>query len=358
MKRTDLSIIIPSYNCGHCINACLDSVLLQQNANQYDIIVVNDGSTDNTSNIVTQYQAKHPNITLINQANSGVSAARNVGINIATGEYITFIDADDIVGLSYSCVEQYLNGTNNNVYRSQYNDLHFERARFKEMPKFERTYDTSYFTRMVSAAKKINADLAFANKITLNNDQKYISWMGYKEFKYIDSGNKKELLIDADKRENANFALYRREFLNDKKLRFETSMPLDEDILFCMQAVLRAQTAVLVPHSNYLYHRYVGTASNIENNRAAEYKYTVSNIQRFSVLLQELAQNPNWAELYNIQLKEFASQGRKAPFEYSECFAKETCLLCPNTVCGDCIYKQMLDKQLAKNRQIFMQNQK
>lgn len=358
MKQTDLSIIIPSYNCGHRISACLDSVLQQKNANQYDIIVVNDGSTDNTANIVAQYQEKHPNITLINQKNSGVSVARNVGINIATGEYITFIDADDIVGLSYSCIEQYLNDTNNSVYRSRYNDLHFERARFKEMPKFEPIYDTSYFTRMLSAAKKINADLAFANKITLNNDQKYISWMGYKEFKYIDSGNKQELLIDADKRENANFALYRRAFLNDKGLRFETSMPLDEDILFCMLATLYADKVALVPHSNYLYYRYVGTASNIENHRIAEYKYTISNIQRFSVLLQELAQNPNWAELYNIQLKEFAVQGRKAPFEYSECFAKETCLLCPNTVCGDCIYKQMLDKQLAKNRQIFMQNQK
>lgn len=358
MKQTDLSIIIPSYNCGHRISTCLDSVLQQKNANQYDIIVVNDGSTDNTANIVAQYQEKHPNITLINQKNSGVSVARNVGINIATGEYITFIDADDIVGLSYSCIEQYLNGTNNSVYRSRYNDLHFERARFKEMPKFEPIYDTSYFTRMLSAAKKINADLAFANKITLNNDQKYISWMGYKEFKYIDSGNKQELLIDADKRENANFALYRRAFLNDKGLRFETSMPLDEDILFCMLATLYADKVALVPHSNYLYYRYVGTASNIENHRIAEYKYTISNIQRFSVLLQELAQNPNWAELYNIQLKEFAVQGRKAPFEYSECFAKETCLLCPNTVCGDCIYKQMLDKQLAKNRQIFMQNQK
>lgn len=358
MNKTDLSIIIPAYNCGHCISTCLDSVLRQENADKYDIIVVNDGSKDATAQIVQQYQTQHKNIRIINQPNSGVSFARNAGINIATGEYITFIDADDIVGLSYSCVEQYLNNKNNNVYRSQYNDLHFERAKFQEMPKFELIYDYSYFTRMLESAKKINADLAFGNKITINNDDKYISWMGYKDFKYIVSDNKHALLIDADKRENANFALYRREFLNDKQLRFETSMPLDEDILFCMLAALHAQKVALIPHSNYLYHRYAGTASNFTNKQTSIYKYTISNIQRFSVLLHELSKNPKWQELYNIYLKEFANIGRKAPFDYSECFAKETCLLCPCTTCGDCIHNQMLIKQLERNKQIFMQKQK
>ncbi|MBR2511033.1 MAG: hypothetical protein IKB59_02585, partial [Alphaproteobacteria bacterium] len=140
--------------------------------------------------------------------------------------------------------------------------------------------------------------------------------------------------------------------------RFETSMPLDEDILFCMLATLHAQKVALIPHSNYLYHRYAGTASNFTNKQTSIYKYTISNIQRFSVLLHELSKNPKWQELYNIQLKEFALQGRKAPFEYSECFAKETCLLCPCTTCGDCIHNQMLIKQLEKNKQIFMQKQK
>ena len=358
MKNYDLSIIIPAYNCGHCIDACLDSILRQNNVEQYEIIVINDGSTDNTEQIVTQYKTQHSNITLVNQMNSGVSTARNNGINIAAGKYITFVDADDTVGISYSCVAQYLNDQNNNVYSSQYNDLHFQRVTFPEMPAFAIKYDTYYFSRMLHMADKFNADLALANKITLNYDKKYISWMGYNELKYLGSGNKSALLLYADKRENANFALYKREFLNNFKLRFETSMPLDEDILFCMLATLHAQKVVLIPHSNYLYHRHIGTASNIKNQDAAIYKYTISTIQRFSVLLQELGKTPEWQELYNIYLKEFANIGRKAPFEYSECFAKPTCLECPQKTCGDCIHNQILIKQLERNKQIFMQKQK
>ncbi len=354
MKNCDLSIIIPGYNCGHCIGACLDSILHQQNAPEYEIIVINDGSTDNTDQVVSRYCAKHPNIQLITQPNTGVSTARNNGIKIATGKYITFVDSDDTVGVSYSCVSDYLNGKNNTVYKSQYNALHFQRANFPSMPKFQPTYETSYFTRMLDMANACGADVALANKITLNPDQKYISWMGYKNFHHMGPDAKQSLLLDADKRENANFALYRRDFLTDKNLHFETAMPLDEDILFCMLAVLHADSVALIPDSNYLYHRYAGTASNITNQDAAVYKYTIATIQRFSVLLHELGRVPEWQELYNIYLKEFARLGCKAPFEYSECFAKSTCLACPQTKCGDCIYKQMLDKQISQNVKIFL----
>ena len=77
MNKTDLSIIIPAYNCGHCISTCLDSVLRQENADKYDIIVVNDGSKDATAQSVQQYQTQHKNIRIINQPNSGVSFARS-----------------------------------------------------------------------------------------------------------------------------------------------------------------------------------------------------------------------------------------------------------------------------------------
>lgn len=358
MKRPDLSIIIPAYNCAHCIGACLGSVFNQKNANQYDIIVINDGSTDKTGSIVSQYQEKHPNITLINQQNAGVSAARNVGIDLASGRYITFVDADDLVGISYACVADYLGEKNNYVHRSKYNGLRFEQAIFKEMPDFQPTFEHYYFTRMIKMADEFNADLVFANKITLNKEQKYINWLGYKEFMYSGPHDKAALLIDADKRESANFALYQRDFLLESNLRFETTMPLDEDILFCMQAALRAKRVIMVPDSNYLYHRYFGTASNIKDRKIAVYKYTIATIQRFSVLLSELGKTPEWEELYNMQLKEFARAGRDAPFEYSKCFARETCMQCPQAKCGDCVQRQMLDKQIEQNKKLFLQKSK
>lgn len=97
LKTPLLSFIIPMYNCGEYISRCIDSLLGQGlEDNEYEIIVVNDGSTDNGHDIVAKYAQQHPNITLIDQNNQGVGAARNTGMEYATGEYIAFVDADDM----------------------------------------------------------------------------------------------------------------------------------------------------------------------------------------------------------------------------------------------------------------------
>lgn len=91
-----LSYIIPLYNCEKYIATCLDSVLNQGLASdEYEVVVVNDGSTDNGAEIVTQYCQKYENFRLIDKENGGVSSARNRGIDEAKGEYIYFMDADD-----------------------------------------------------------------------------------------------------------------------------------------------------------------------------------------------------------------------------------------------------------------------
>lgn len=91
-----LSIIVPVYNVADYLAKCLDSLLAQNlPQNEYEIIVVNDGSTDNSGEIAQQYADKYANITLINQSNQGLSGARNTGIKHANGEYIQFVDSDD-----------------------------------------------------------------------------------------------------------------------------------------------------------------------------------------------------------------------------------------------------------------------
>ncbi|MBE6529931.1 MAG: glycosyltransferase family 2 protein [Ruminococcaceae bacterium] len=93
-----LSIIIPAYNCEKYICECLDSCLEQDiPANDYEIICIDDGSTDKTTEILDGYAAKYIQIKLIHQKNSGVSAARNTGIEQAKGDYIWFVDADDLI---------------------------------------------------------------------------------------------------------------------------------------------------------------------------------------------------------------------------------------------------------------------
>lgn len=90
-----ISVIIPAYNCEPYILRSIQSVLSQPLADQCEIIVVNDGSTDNTEPVCRRCTQEHTNITLITQENQGASAARNRGIDAAQGDYIMFLDADD-----------------------------------------------------------------------------------------------------------------------------------------------------------------------------------------------------------------------------------------------------------------------
>ena len=89
-----ISIIVPVYNSEKYIKKCLDSIL-NQTLSDIEIILINDGSTDNTKNIIEDYANTDSRIILINQENSGPSVSRNKGINIARGKYLGFVDADD-----------------------------------------------------------------------------------------------------------------------------------------------------------------------------------------------------------------------------------------------------------------------
>ena len=91
-----ISVIIPIYNVEKYLSRCLESVINQTYKN-LEIILVNDGSTDNSSKIIQQYY--DPRIKIINKINGGLSSARNAGLKICTGDYITFVDSDDWIEL-------------------------------------------------------------------------------------------------------------------------------------------------------------------------------------------------------------------------------------------------------------------
>ena len=90
-----ISIIIPVYNVEKYIERCLESIL-NQAFNEYEVIIVNDGSTDNSGKICDKYSEINKNINVIHKKNGGVSSARNLGIDVAKGEYIARMDDDDI----------------------------------------------------------------------------------------------------------------------------------------------------------------------------------------------------------------------------------------------------------------------
>ena len=91
-----LSVIIPLYNAGDDFRTCMES-LITQTWTALEIIIINDGSTDNSVEIAKHYAENYPHVRLLHQANSGASVARNRGIEVATGKYVAFVDADDEV---------------------------------------------------------------------------------------------------------------------------------------------------------------------------------------------------------------------------------------------------------------------
>ena len=89
-----ISVIIPVYNSEKYLHKCIDSVLSQSYTN-FEVILVNDGSTDSSGMICDEYAEKDERVRVFHKDNGGVSTARNLGIDYATGKYVLFIDSDD-----------------------------------------------------------------------------------------------------------------------------------------------------------------------------------------------------------------------------------------------------------------------
>ena len=92
-----LSVIVPVYNVEKYLSRCIDSIL-SQTFTDFELILVDDGSPDNCGSICDEYAKKDKRIIVIHQQNRGVSSARNKGLDIARGEYVTFVDSDDQIG--------------------------------------------------------------------------------------------------------------------------------------------------------------------------------------------------------------------------------------------------------------------
>lgn len=95
-----VSIIVPIYNSEKCLKRCIDSILAQT-FTDFELILINDGSQDNSGKICDDYAQKDSRIIVLHKENGGASSARNAGLDIAKGDYITFVDSDDTVSTNY-----------------------------------------------------------------------------------------------------------------------------------------------------------------------------------------------------------------------------------------------------------------
>ena len=90
-----LSVIIPVYNTSKYLQKCFDSLIPLMTKLAGEVIFINDGSTDESLQILKQFQSQHSYVQIINQENLGLSGARNTGIHFAKGDYLIFLDSDD-----------------------------------------------------------------------------------------------------------------------------------------------------------------------------------------------------------------------------------------------------------------------
>ena len=113
-RAVAVSVVVPVYNVEKYIERCLDSLVRQKFGYEYEIIIVNDGTKDNSMTIADRFASKYDFIRIITQQNAGLSAARNTGLANARGEYIAFVDSDDFVSPFYIS-EMYTLAVKNNA---------------------------------------------------------------------------------------------------------------------------------------------------------------------------------------------------------------------------------------------------
>lgn len=216
--RIFLSVIIPVYNVEKHLDHCIKSVL-RQTFKDLDIILVNDGSTDSSGLICDDWAAKDARIKVIHQKNAGVSAARNTGIEMATGEYVTFVDSDDWLALDM----------------------------------YGKMYETA---KSDIAPQVVMCDFVNVKGDSLENISSSLR-EGYYTRKQIVSEIYPTLLVTEDFGRipivSVWSSLYERSLLTDHDLFFDEDLKYSEDYLFMAQVMSKAQSFYYMKHF-YPYH--------------------------------------------------------------------------------------------------------
>ena len=199
-----ISVIIPSYNVEKYIEKCLES-LINQTLKDIEIIIVDDGSNDNTFEIIQKYAKKDDRIIALRQKNQKQGAARNKGLDIAKGEFIGFVDSDDWVDLDY----------------------------------FEKLYSAAIENNTNMAAASATRD--YKNKVKIHT--KFDSKKVYHGANDILKGIKRNLVVHSK--------IFKREPIKD--LRFEQNV-LYEDAPYAIKAIDMENSLVTVPDAHYHYY--------------------------------------------------------------------------------------------------------
>ena len=204
--KIDLSIVVPCYNCAKFIDRTVKSII-DNSYDETEIILINDGSIDNTKEKLINLSKKYKNITVIDKENSGVSDTRNYGIDIAKGKYIGFVDSDDIIV--------------NNIYK-----------------------------KVMDIMKRENPDVVCFIVNEMMDNKIYNSRLSYKNGSY-DS----EYILREYLKNNISISVCDKVYKNElvKNNKFSTKIKFSEDILFCVELFQKPCQVYLLNEVGYLY---------------------------------------------------------------------------------------------------------
>lgn len=212
-RRHSVSVIVPVFNAEKYLIKCLDS-LLNQTLKSIEIILVNDGSTDNSPQILDKYAQIHKNIKVIHQKNQGPSVARNVGIENASGEYIGFVDSDDYVA--------------NDFYEILYN-----------------------------TAIKNSVDIVISDYYNIKGDAaKHCGHFPIPAHKVIDKRDIKSIISKANESHVLWFSvkgIYKTDLIQNQKINYPTELSLGEETIFCLESFLSASSIYYIDKPFYYY---------------------------------------------------------------------------------------------------------
>lgn len=233
-----VSVIIPVYNAEKYINECIESLLAQTMKN-CEFIFINDGSKDGSEHIIRKYKEKDERIILVTQENQGVSITRNKGLEIARGEFIGFLDADDYV-------------------------------------------DKSMYETMYCAAREWGTDVIISNFESTLNGYKMVNKYPFVSGKILNSNYiKNEVLPYFLKSDNLNSIwnkLYKRKIIIENKISFRPDLSWGEDACFNISYFCFAKDMVYKDYVGYHYREVPGSATR--NSNEMDYFHKVLEIYK------------------------------------------------------------------------------
>lgn len=212
-----ISIIIPVYNVQDYLRECLDSIVSQENQN-YEVVLVDDGSTDNSPDICDEYCNKHPQFRVIHKKNGGVSSARNVGLDEAKGDWIWFVDADDWI----------------------------ERNALKELE------DT---------ISKHDCDTIFHGLVRVDNNGLMKKYLSKKDF-----DSPKNVFLEKYYCFQNGMLLFNAGIIRNKDLRYTEDVKMGEDLEFQYKYLIHCKKPISIGRNFYFYRYRDGSA--ISNNES------------------------------------------------------------------------------------------